>query len=336
MAPTETKRQTDEPSTDDDVVQYTPSNVNDNNINTDRQPVFYSPFSINMYQRMNTHRYDDPMLPPKLNTVFYIQPEATWASLTRYHNFVLRGYKYSVHQFALIARFQALPKPQSPLDTDAGICCPARILEIRARDAQNVYIRLYWLYMPSQLSSGRQQYHGRDELVATNHMEIVNAARTIEPFDVVDLRDREETTEGLNLSGYFRQTYHVLTKELSVSLFRPRPVNPDGILVRCTNPQCDVLLHGECIEHITVTKLRQQQQEQPEASMASVQPLPRLNSEKSPTRGQTTAATDFVVQIIISKRDHALGRKRLQCSDVCMSRMWERDIECLGCGTRIR
>ena len=73
--------------------------------------------------------------------------------------------------------------------------------------------------MPHQLPSGRQQYHGRDELVATNHMEIVNAARTIEPFDVIDLRDREETREGLGLSGYFRQTYHVLTKELSVSLF---------------------------------------------------------------------------------------------------------------------
>ncbi|KAL8862764.1 MAG: hypothetical protein Q9178_000706 [Gyalolechia marmorata] len=340
MAPTETKRQTDEPSTDDAVVRYSPSNVNDNIINTDRKPVFPSPFSINMYQRMNTDPYDDLTLLPKLNTVFHIRPEVTWASLTRYHNFVLRGYKYSVHQFALIARFQALPKPHSPLDTDAGICCPARILEIRARDAQNVYIRLYWLYLPSQLPNGRQQYHGRDELVATNHMEIVNAARTIEPFDVVDLRDREDTTESLNLSKYFRQTYHVLTKELSppqTHCVCSCPVNPNGILVRCTNSQCDILLHGECVEHINVTKLRQQQQqEQPKASTTSLQPPPRLNSEEAPTRGQTTAATDFVVQIIVSKRAHAQGRKRLQCSDVRTGRMWEQDIECLECGTRIR
>lgn len=51
----------------------------------------------------------------------------------------------------------------------------ARVLEIRAVDEAHVYLRVYWLYWPEELPGGRQYYHGAKELVASNHMEIIDA-----------------------------------------------------------------------------------------------------------------------------------------------------------------
>lgn len=51
----------------------------------------------------------------------------------------------------------------------------ARVLEIRAVDEAHVYLRVYWLYWPEELPGGRQPYHGAKELVASNHMEIIDA-----------------------------------------------------------------------------------------------------------------------------------------------------------------
>lgn len=55
----------------------------------------------------------------------------------------------------------------------------ARILEIRAADEHHVYARVYWMYSPEEIPanstdrratvSGRQPYHGANELIASNH-----------------------------------------------------------------------------------------------------------------------------------------------------------------------
>lgn len=188
-------------------------------------------------------------------------------------------------------------------------------------------------------------------------MEIVDAARVIEPITVVSLKENEESwrisTHGMY---YWRQTYHFLTNELSVSLLRTtslllqksdiqppqppkthcicnRPVCPDDVLVRCTNPQCALLLHGRCIEDATLNKLRLQLQ-QPDTPL--IRPLSEINLRGPSSTGQNGAAADYATQIIISQRSQAQGRKRVGCTDVRADRHWERDIECLGCGTRIQ
>lgn len=65
--------------------------------------------------------------------------------------------------------------PRSKSDDD----WVARILEIRASDEHHVYARVYWMYWPDELPantldgkkyiSGRQPYHGLNELIASNH-----------------------------------------------------------------------------------------------------------------------------------------------------------------------
>lgn len=57
----------------------------------------------------------------------------------------------------------------------------AKILEVRALDEHHVYARVYWMYSPDELPvntldgkklvSGRQPYHGQNELIASNHSE---------------------------------------------------------------------------------------------------------------------------------------------------------------------
>ena len=60
----------------------------------------------------------------------------------------------------------------------------ARILEIRASDEHHVYARIYWMYSPDEIPagardannnavSGRQPYHGQNELIASNHSKTV-------------------------------------------------------------------------------------------------------------------------------------------------------------------
>ncbi|KAL8776946.1 MAG: hypothetical protein Q9213_008071, partial [Squamulea squamosa] len=321
MAPAKRRRPGNWQSNDGEDLQDGSNDVNGNG-SVPQKHVTDTPFSIDMFHQMSPHPYDDPTLPPKMNTVVHIRPQAIWASLNKYSNFVIRDHKYAVHRYALITRFQPLPKLHSPLDSDAEVACPARILEIRALDAKNVYIRLYWLYTPEQLSNGRQPYHGKDELIATNHMEIVDAARVIEPHAIVHWKDeKKELPEILvDCKNYWRQTYHILSQELSPPKTHctcNRPINPDHISVRCTSQQCSLLMHGKCIEEATVAKLRLQQQQ---ATPIPTPQVPSRVKHHGLNHEPVEAATDFTVEVIISKRPDVQGRKRLACQDVHVGR----------------
>lgn len=100
---------------------------------------------------------------------------------------------------------------------DHEVQCIARLLEIRALDPTNVYVRVYWVYRPHELPGGRQDHHGRDELIATNHMEIVDALRVLSPIDITHWREEESARRppgGL----YWRQFYDITTQSVSVNL----------------------------------------------------------------------------------------------------------------------
>lgn len=89
----------------------------------------------------------------------------------------------------------------------------ARVLEVRASDPTHVYLRVYWLYWPDELPGGRREYHGKSELVVSNHMEIVDAMTVAGRADVVHWTEKdEEEMKGL----YWRQTFNYVTQKLSV------------------------------------------------------------------------------------------------------------------------
>ena len=119
----------------------------------------------------------------------------------------------------------------------------AWILEIRAANEHRVYARVYWMYSPDELPTGticgkkriqgRQPYHGRNELIASNHskssppatprstspdsqqpVDIINVVSIIEPATVGQWieSDDDETMDEL----YWRQTFNYLDSQLSV------------------------------------------------------------------------------------------------------------------------
>ena len=100
---------------------------------------------------------------------------------------------------------------------ETGHCWLARVLEIRAMNQSSVYLRVYWMYWPDELPGGRQPYHGRQELIASNHMDIVDAMTVSDGAEVAHVVETDEnasTVDGL----YWRQTLDFLTNKLSVQL----------------------------------------------------------------------------------------------------------------------
>ena len=90
----------------------------------------------------------------------------------------------------------------------------ARVLEIRAIDEAHVYLRVYWLYWPEELPGGRKHYHGEKELVASNHMEIVDAMTVSGRANVkhwLELDDEEELPD-----LFWRQKFDFPKQQLMV------------------------------------------------------------------------------------------------------------------------
>jgi hypothetical protein len=98
----------------------------------------------------------------------------------------VHGQKYYNGEFVYVANEATKERQRTTNKTTGGadLLRPedywvAKLLEIRAADEHHVYARIYWMYWPDELPpntldgkrtlSGRQFYHGRNELIASNH-----------------------------------------------------------------------------------------------------------------------------------------------------------------------
>jgi hypothetical protein len=96
----------------------------------------------------------------------------------------------------------------------------AKVLEVRALDPEHVYIRLSWLDRPEDLEGGRKDYHGKNELVPTNQMDVIDAMAV---NGVLQVKHWDETADDDEMSMpekdeyFWRQTFDFAnTKTLSV------------------------------------------------------------------------------------------------------------------------
>lgn len=97
----------------------------------------------------------------------------------------------------------------------------ARVLEVRALDEKHVYVRVSWLNRPEDLEDGRQERHGKKELVPTNQMDVINAQSVNGTFGLIhhDLMKDGERKNSVGKDEYFwRQTFDFTTGTLSVRL----------------------------------------------------------------------------------------------------------------------
>ncbi|KAI1333118.1 hypothetical protein F5Y16DRAFT_354848 [Xylariaceae sp. FL0255] len=196
---------------------------------------------------------------------YQVQPQQKWTDMTRYNSFVLNGIKYHSEGFIFVANSSTIERQKSMGDSaqsrqKSDDDWVARILEIRASDEHHVYARVYWMYWPDELPAGtregkryiqgRQPYHGQNELIASNHMDVINvvsvtAQATVNQWDETN---EEEVQQAL----YWRQAYDVRSQEISSAESRckcNRPENPDKKLINCTNEDCKKWLHDDCLIH---------------------------------------------------------------------------------------
>ncbi|KAH6884004.1 hypothetical protein B0T10DRAFT_494175 [Thelonectria olida] len=206
---------------------------------------------------------------------YKVEPEKKWREMKRYSSFVMNGVKYYPGNFVHVAnectieRQRVAMKGKDGLIRRSEIGWVAWILEIRAADEHNVYARVYWMYSPDELPSGtvcgkeriqgRQPYHGRNELIASNHMDIINVISVIEPVIVSQWLESDdgETKDTL----YWRQTFNYPDSQLSPA--KPvckckAPENPDRTLIRCTSTSCGKWMHQECLHHDVLMRVYNQ------------------------------------------------------------------------------
>ena len=71
----------------------------------------------------------------------------------------------------------------------------AKVLEVRALDSEHVYIRVAWLNRPEDLDGGRKPYHGKNELIPTNQMDIIDAMAVNGSVDVFHWDEKDDDSE---------------------------------------------------------------------------------------------------------------------------------------------
>lgn len=159
----------------------------------------------------------------------------------------MNGIKYYSEGFIFVANSSSIQRQKNPDDAmqprkrsdDDWV---ARILEIRASDEHHVYARVYWMYWPDELPpgtqdgkeyvSGRQPYHGRNELIASNLSMFTSrdtqrgsslTRSTVDVINVVSVTGSatvnqwdEQNEEEIQSALYWRQAVDVRTMELSV------------------------------------------------------------------------------------------------------------------------
>ncbi|KAF6842630.1 BAH domain-containing protein [Colletotrichum musicola] len=206
-----------------------------------------------------------------LDLEYNVVPQKKWLEMTRYNSFVLNGTKYFSEGFIYVANDQTVQRQKAAAEGAADgepdkalkrskseDDWVARILEIRASDEHHVYARIYWMYWPEELpegtmegkryNGGRQAYHGHNELIASNHMDIINVVSVTLPANVKQWI--EENDDEIQEALYWRQAFDCRTQQLS-SVERTckcrQPANPDKTLIGCSNKECGKWLHEHCL-----------------------------------------------------------------------------------------
>ncbi|KAM0543415.1 hypothetical protein ACHAO7_009401 [Fusarium culmorum] len=164
-----------------------------------------------------------------LDVSYTVEPAKRWQDMTPYNSFVFNRIKYYRESFVYVANESTVNHQKPTNDDESGYkksngAWVARILEIRASDKHNVFARVYWMYWPEELPPGtichnmrvrgRQSYHGTNELIASNHMDIINVVSVTAPAIVEQWiePDDEEIQDPL----YWRQAYDCRKPQLSV------------------------------------------------------------------------------------------------------------------------
>lgn len=132
------------------------------------------------------------------------------------------------------------------------------ISEFRAESPEKVYVKVFWLYWPDELPEGRQPYHGKRELVLSNHVDIIDASTIATHAEISYWDENDDSNKNVLQERYWRQTYDLkkAVRDPRNALSRLRRFcicgkydNPNVEMYQCHKPQvgCGLWNHQECL-----------------------------------------------------------------------------------------
>ncbi|KAH0566161.1 hypothetical protein GP486_000443 [Trichoglossum hirsutum] len=211
-----------------------------------------------------------------------VRPRDKWEALKQRSIFMINDESFRVGQSVFI-NHSDITQGTDLSEADLHDFWAAEVVEIRANDAQHVYLRVAWYYWPEELPGGRRYYHGMKELVASNHMEIIQATTVA---GHASIRRWKENNSSEELDGFFwRQRLNIITKKLTPVekyCICDRAHNPDKVMIGCANPHCRKWLHSECIVKNTIREIcatNIQPQSPIATATPTVSPTRTINSE---------------------------------------------------------
>ncbi|RMZ90785.1 hypothetical protein DV736_g1996, partial [Chaetothyriales sp. CBS 134916] len=199
----------------------------------------------------------------ELQIDYTIRPGSEWSEMRRYRNVKYQDNDFPVDSFILVNRTYPPPSPppadaskEEILNYQRTNMWVGMIREARALNENRVFLRVFWLYWPEELPGGSRVYHGQQELVLSNHVEVVEATTISGPAQVSHWREEDEEDETPLYPLFWRQTLDLKpgpNGKATLSVLRKHCVcrkeyNPDRIMFKCMQDSCGIWNHKECLE----------------------------------------------------------------------------------------
>ena len=170
---------------------------------------------------------------------------------------------YSAGEIVYVNRHSPIP-PAPPTDAsedeklayDQENFWVALIAGFRAENQESVYVQVFWLYWPDELPMGRQPYHGKQELVMSNHVDIVEAQAIACHTNISHWDENDDSNKVVLLERYWRQTYDLAkmatAPQHALSRLRKFCIcgghdNPGREMYQCHNADCGMWNHQACL-----------------------------------------------------------------------------------------
>ena len=287
---------------------------------------------------------------------------------------LVQNNKFPTGSVVYINKHNPPPKSPDPDASESAILAfdkenqwVGQVLEVKAANPSEVWLRVFWLYWPEELPDGRKAYHGNQELIMSNHMEIIDAKSVASGAEISHWDEKDEDQDVGH--RFWRQFYNVQlrgTKTGGLSEIRRHCIceqyyNPDKTMLKCPNPKCGIWNHQECLEQsiLEQTYRRLVDNQDSENSNTGIFPTSKVAQPTSTTMdskgkkrrkhkgisarvllsevSKTSAPWKGLVNAEISVGEQGLDGALVTITDDRAQdpEIWTERIQCLKCGTPI-
>ncbi|KAL2064946.1 hypothetical protein VTL71DRAFT_4086 [Oculimacula yallundae] len=272
----------------------------------------------------------------ELDQHYAVTPNEEWESMKKYNNFIIQGEVYKNNTFVFV-RGEDTPKDKDNTEARPKDFWVARILQVRAKNAQHVYALITWMYWPEEIpppvpkaadqvskDSGRRNYHGTHELIASNYMEVLDVLSFAGKADVYHWPEEDETVPS---RLFWRQSYN--RKTLELSQLREHCLcngyfNPEVPMYICDNSACKIWFHENHLIDDYLTKTYEREVGNDVTNGAG---KPAGKKSKSPIYKTTFKAI---------MQENGDGSPKIVVTDLrkgAEPHMWEESLKCPKCDT---